>query len=217
MNRRSIGTLPILALLLTTSGCLIDSTMESDGSGTMRVEYRAGPNSTADAVKRLFTSSNAEVTDITVDKDMNAKVALKYKDVTALNKSKFFRSLTVTRSEDEKAGTKTIKGVVTNARALDLPDDSLKYFGKDAKISITLPGEIVQSNATTSSDKTATWNTTLNKLMGADKESFEVTFKSSGSAASGTPATTPASAAGTTPAKTAAAAPAATLKGKKSK
>jgi len=179
---RKISLFLTSTLLLALSGCLVESTLHEDGGGTMKVEIRGNTTDTLPKIKSRFTSPNSEITNATMDDKKNVVVELTYKDFTKLNTMPFFSDTTFTLTEDAKENTKTATATVKQAKAAKLNDEQLEYFGKELKVVITFPGEVVKTNGKIA-DKTVTWTVPTNILIGADPSMFSATYKSAGSAA----------------------------------
>jgi len=215
MRVRTVPVLLTTALLLSLAGCLVESTLDEKGGGTLKTEVRGGPTDTIDKIKARFTGPGVEVTKATMDDKKNAVVEIKYDDFTKLGALKQYENVTFTLTEDLKAKTRTATAVAKYARPVTLPDDQLKYFGSDVALALTVPGEIVKTDGK-SKGKTATWSMPLNTLLSTPTSTFSVTYKHDGpplakaaAATDGTPAAaTPAAgtpAAGTPNAKAASA------------
>ena len=52
-----------------------------------------------------------------------------------------------------------------------------RNFGKDITISLTFPGEVVKSNATTTKGNNATWVIPHNDFSAAKETTFNATYK----------------------------------------
>ncbi len=177
MSRR-IPASVIAALLLVIAGCRFESTIDKNGGAEMTVRFHALANQSLDRIAKDMTSPHVEVVSKSKDKDNGVTLNLKMKDVTKLSSTEFFASTTVTLTPDAKAGTTTLKAVVTNKNPADkLPDNVVEYYGKEITIVAKLPGEIVKSNATSTSGQAATWTTDLRKFFGNKQNSMEVTYK----------------------------------------
>ena len=187
----SVRIAPLLltpALMLVLSGCLVDSTLDDKGGGTMKVELRGSATDTLSRVKARFTSDNSEITSATMDDQKNAVVELKYKDFTKLNTLPQFKEINFSLTSDAKAKTKTASATTKHDKPITFNDEQLAYFGKELSVSITVPGEVVKTNGQ-AKDKTVTWKMPLNTYLSAPETLFSVTYKADVTAATaGTPA-----------------------------
>lgn len=200
MRVRLVPVLLATSLLLSLSGCLIESTIDDKGGGTLKVEVRGTPTDTLDKLKARFAAPGVEIVTATMDDKKNAVIEIKYQDFRALGALKQFENVTFSLTEDAKAKTRTATAVAKYARPVTLPEDQLTYFGKDVKVSVTVSGEIVKTDGK-GAGKTATWTMPLNTLLGTPQSTFSVTYKHSGAPLppQAPAATTPAA---TTPAAT---------------
>ena len=197
MRTRTLPVLLVTALTFALAGCLIESTLDAKGGGTMKVEMRTTPNSSIDKIKAKFEGPGVEVTKAKMDDKQNVTIELTYTDFRSLGALKQFENTTFTLTEDLKAKTRTAGAVVKYAKPMTLPDDQVTYFGKDVTISLTLPGEVVKTDGK-AKGKTVKWEMPLNKLIGSPETSFSVTYKHDGPPlppAPAAPATTPQAAA----------------------
>lgn len=166
----------LLPLAVLASGCLIETTLDAKGGGTVKAAYKMAKDQTLDQQKKQFTSSNMAVTKADVDKDFNVSIEATYKDITKLNTAPIFKGVVLAITSDEKAGTRTITAKQVNRNPAKLPESVIEYFGKDFTFSVTLPGEVVKTNGE-SKGNTATWNMPLAKIIGDKEIPFEVTYK----------------------------------------
>ncbi|MDX2168163.1 MAG: hypothetical protein SF182_13900 [Deltaproteobacteria bacterium] len=178
MSRRIRPATVVTALLVVIAGCRFESTIDKTGGAELTVRLHALANQSLDRLAKDMTSAHVEVVSKAKDKDNWVTMTLKMKDVTKLSTTEFFSATNVTLTDDAKAGTKTLKAVVTNKNPADkLPDTVVEYYGKEITIIAKLPGEIVKSNATSTSGQTATWTTDLRKFFGTKQNTMEVTYK----------------------------------------
>jgi hypothetical protein len=179
MRTRTLPVLLVAALTFALAGCLVESTLDAKGGGTMKVEMRTSPNNTIEKVKAAFKGPGVEITKATMDDKKNVAIELTYADFRGLGALKQFENTTFTLTEDAKAKTRTASAVTKYARPLTLPDDQVTYFGKDVTIAITVPGEVVKTNGK-AKGKTVKWEMPLNKLLGSPETTFSVTYKHDG-------------------------------------
>ena len=197
-----IRALPVLLVALSAialAGCLVESTLDAKGGGTMTVKTRGAPNDTLDAVRARYQGPGVAIVKATMDDKKNITVDLTYTDFRKLGGTRQFESTTFTLTEDAKAKTRTATAVTKVAKPLKLPPDQITYFGKDVTIAITVPGEVVETNGK-AKGKTVRWTTPLETLFGDSASTFSVTYKHSGAPLTEAAAGTPAAASATPPA-----------------
>lgn len=171
---RTIALLMPLAVL--ASGCLMESTLDAKGAGTIKATYKLSKDQNLDQAKKQFTSSTMTVTKADLAKDNTVTIEAKYTDITKLNTAPIFKNVALAVTSDDKAGTKTITAKQVNRSPAKIPPAILDYFGNDFTFSVTLPGEVVKSNGS-SSGNTVKWAMTLTKVLGEKEVPFEVTYK----------------------------------------
>lgn len=183
---RTIALLTPLAVL--ASGCLMESTLDAKGGGTIKATYKLSKDQNLDQAKKQFTSPTMSVTKADLAKDNTVTIEAKYTDLTKLNTAPIFKSVVLATTADPKAGTKTITAKQVNRSPAKIPPAILDYFGNDFTFSITLPGEVVKTNGS-SSGNSVKWSMPLTKILGDKEVPFEVTYKAP---AEGAAAETPA-------------------------
>lgn len=179
MSNRLVLSTALLVVLIAAGGCLIESKVKADGSGEMALKYRLGKNDSVKKQRQSFASPHITIKDLQLDEKTNeVSIQLEFDDMTKLSTAKFFKSLEVTRS-DGKDGTKKIEARIVNKRKMNIPENTVEYFGKDVTITVTLPGAIVESNASVVKDDTATWNLLLKDVFEKPEIPLNVTYKAS--------------------------------------
>jgi LppM domain len=199
MRSRFLPVLLVVALTVALAGCLVQSTIDEKGGGTMKVELRGEVNATVDKIKAAFQGPGVTITNATMDDEKNAVVEFTYTDFRTLGALKQFGNTVFTMTDDEKAKTRTASAVVKADRPVQLPADQLKHVGKDLTVSVTVPGEIVKTTGK-HKGKSATWTIPINTLLGGTATTFSVTYKNSGPPLAALPAATPATPAAAAPA-----------------
>jgi hypothetical protein len=185
--RRLASFLATLPLVVLVSGCLLDSVIDAKGAGTMVVKIRLSSEAQFESNKKRFESASVKIANATIDKDKWATYTLKFEDVTKLNTVPTFQHTSITLADAEGA-TKVLTVKHVNQGTNKLPDEMVTYFGKEMRVSVTLPGEIITTNATSKTGKTATWTYPLNDFTTAPEINLNVTFKV-GDSATPAPAT----------------------------
>jgi hypothetical protein len=165
-------------IVCTAGGCLVESTIDAKGGGTMVFTDRLGENSTVEQGKQALRSEHVEVTNAVEKGDRWVVYDLKFADVTKLSTSSRFKAWKFTRTEDKATGTTTLVGTMKNPKASNLPPYVVNYFNDEVKISVTAPGEIVKSNAKKKEGKIATWEYTINEFIGVKELTLDLVYKS---------------------------------------
>jgi hypothetical protein len=177
MCRRLSESAVLVLVLSALAGCLLEGTLDKDGGGTLMVKYRmTKPEQFANAKKRM-QSPNSTLVNATLDAEKWATFELKLADVTKLNTVPFFEKTNVSLTDDEAEKTKTLNIKFVNPNHSELPKEMVEYFGNTVTIKITLPGEIVKSNATKTEGQTAIWTWALNEFGDKPQVDFSATFK----------------------------------------
>jgi hypothetical protein len=177
MCRRHSKSVALVLVLSALAGCLLQGTLDKDGSATLMLKYRLTKEEQfADAKKRM-QGPNSTLVNATFDAEKWATFELKLADVTKLNTVPFFERTKVSLSDDEAEKTKTLSIKYVNPNHSALSNEMVEYFGNTVTIKITLPGEIVKSNATKTEGQTAIWTWGLNEFGTKPEVDFSVSFK----------------------------------------
>jgi len=179
----------VLSLLVATSGCLHEVTLNAKGGGTMTVTYHVDNKAELQAAKRNLESSWVKVTSaelVGAGADSRGVFKLEFQDIARLYSAPYFKDLTVTRADGSKPGTKVLTGKIKHSQPSKLPDNVAERYGKEVKIAVTFPGEVVESNGKVSGGNTVTWTWGLQEFFDTPELTMTATYGEAG--ASGTPA-----------------------------
>lgn len=170
--------LPLVAVfsLIVVSGCFMDTVLDDKGAGTMKIKIRLTTEAQLEPNRKRFESEHVKVTKATVEKDKWATYELKFDDVTKLNTVQHFTNMTVTLADGE-GGTKALAIKNVNKNPNKMPEEMVAYFGKEVRLTITVPGEIVATNASSKAEKTATWTYALNDFTNAPELNLTISYK----------------------------------------
>src|SRR5215475_6926262 len=195
----------LLPLAAMVSGCLYELTLDDKGGGTMTATFAVPKRDFPEAKRKMQSPSvklvNAELTG--AGENTQGVFKLSFADVTKLSTVPSISNVKVTRLDGEKKGTKKVTASIGNARSLNIPDNMLDRFGREVKIVVTFPGEVLESNGK-SSGNTVTWSWGLNQFFDTRNVELTATYKEAGASEA---KETPASAAGSPTVKAAAGSP----------
>jgi hypothetical protein len=176
MRRRILPAALFVYLMSTLAGCLLTGTLNDKGGGTLLVKIRLTSEAQLQQRKLRMQSAAVKVTNASIDKDNWATYELAFDDVTKLSTTEHFQHTKITLT-DGPDGTKQLTIKSTNPTPHKLNDEAVAYFGNQMTIAITLPGDIVKSNATSTDKRTATWSYQLRDFVAAKESTLEVAFK----------------------------------------
>lgn len=151
------------------------TTLNNDGSGTIKLEYWAKMNNLKtstelgsfsfkeDKAKQNYTSSNSEVTSIKIedkldDSTKHVYMDIKFKDFNNLSSAKGFEKTKASWKEGKegKEFTFTLLKDTSNAKSMGSSDYKLTY-------SFEFPGEVLQTNGR-KDGKSVVWDKTVADL-----------------------------------------------------
>jgi hypothetical protein len=176
MRRHLTNIAAALVTMAVLSGCLMEATIDQNGGGTMTVKYRLATAEQFAAAKQRLQSPQVTVVNAAIDADKWATFDIKFADVTQLSTAPFFEKTKITLADGE-GGTKTLTVKYVNPSHAKLPADLIAYFGNTVTISLHLPGEVVQSNATKTTGTSAQWTYTLADFSGLPQLDLSVSYK----------------------------------------
>lgn len=173
---RRLALAALFLTLLTLSGCLITGTLDEKGGGTLTLKIRLTSEAQLQPRKLRLQSAAVKVVSASIDKDNWATYELRFADVTALSTTEHFQHTAITLT-DGPQGTKLLTIKSANPTPHRLNDEAIAYFGNQMSIAITLPGDIVTSNASATEKRTATWSYTLRDFVAAKDHTLEVAYR----------------------------------------
>ncbi len=186
LTRRAYAAVMVSSLLVL-GGCLdVDSKLNADGSGKMTVSYTVQPTAMGTERSKL-EGPHVKVTS-SEHKGSRGVFELTFDDATKINTSKFFRNVTV-KIEDAEGGNKTVTTTIVNDKPQKLNDEVTAKVGKEVHIAVEFPGDVVTSNASFTSGKTAKWVYATSDFTSRPDVILKATYKNP--AAAGAPAAAP--------------------------
>jgi hypothetical protein len=165
----------LLALVLL-SGCITaDGVLKPDGSGTMKISYPVNQEVTADSERKRVASPHVKVEKAEVS-GARATVQLAVDDVRKLDTSVLFTDVRVTLEEKDE-GRRELVARRSNPKPVVLPDAALERLGREVKITLTVPGEVVESNGKTTGPTGVVWEMPTNDFFGVPQRELRVVYK----------------------------------------
>jgi hypothetical protein len=169
----------MIAILALPAGCVVvDGKLDPKGGATFTLSHVVGDASEEKSERKAIEGPHVKVESDSFEKG-RATYKLSVDDVTQLSTSKFFADTTVSLKDGEKAGTKDLTVTIHNKTTHKLPDKALETFGKEARITLEMPGDVVSSNATETKGRVLTWKFPTNDFLGRAENVLEATFKPS--------------------------------------
>lgn len=183
MRRLVFGGLLLLVPALT--GCLLEARLRSDGSGALRLQYRVDENTTLDSIAQRLGGSAVVVRSGRIDREGLATFKADLKDVTKISTSQMFRNVTVAQTPGAKPGTMDVTARIVQPKPIELPEKMLQRFGNELKVTVTFPGPVVATNATSHAGRTATWVFELRTVTAAPETVLTATYTNPDAASGG--------------------------------
>lgn len=167
-----------LALLLVlgwTSGCVVDGTLDAAGGGTLTMRYRLVSVANLEQMKSSLASPDVTVTQASMTPEKQATFAVRIRDARALSTAPAFATTQVALADDAD-GLRTLT-VTMPRQPGTLPAPYIRYLGGELRVTLTMPGDIVRSNATAVNGRAATWVRPIGELQQQPTTTLSVTFR----------------------------------------
>jgi hypothetical protein len=165
----------LMLLLGGASGCVVDGTLDASGGGTLTMRYRLVSVANLEHMKARLASPDVTLTQASMTPDKQATFGLTFRDVRALSTVPAFTATHVTLA-DEADGLRTLT-VTLPEQPGTLPAPYIAYLGGELRVTFTMPGDIVRSNATSVDGRSATWVRKIDELQRQPASTFSVTFR----------------------------------------
>jgi len=177
--RTAVRHLSLLLLALGwASGCVIEGTLDPSGGGQLRLRYRLVSVANLEQMKAQLASPEVTVTEASMTPDKRATFGLAFRDVRALQAVPALANTRVAVA-DESDGLRTLT-VALAGRPMTLPAPYVEYLGRELRVTLTVPGDVVRSNASTVAGRTVTWVRPLVDLQQQGATAFSVTYRPAG-------------------------------------
>lgn len=196
-TRHLLRCVPLCLALCLLAGCLLDTSLDAKGGGTMTIKYRLTNEVQLESAKKRLESPRVKLVSAEVAPDKWATFQIQFDDVKALSTVEFFKNATFALAEDGMV--RKLEAKFTNKNPSELPDEMVAYLGKDMTFVLHLPGKVVDSNATETAGNTVTWRYELKKFTAMPVVEMRVTYELAQPA--GTPASAPSTPAPSKPAQ----------------
>jgi hypothetical protein len=171
-----------LSLLLLAlgwlSGCVVEGTLDPSGDGRLQLRYRLVSVANLEQMKARLAAPDVTVTEASMTPDKRATFGLAFRDVRALSAVPAF-ALTRIALAEEADGLRTLT-ITLPGQTMNLPAPYIEYLGRELRVTLTVPGDVVRSNATTTAARSVTWVRPLVELHNETGTTFSVTYRPTG-------------------------------------
>jgi hypothetical protein len=180
--------LSLLALLLlgpALSGCILESRLRADGSGKLRLQYHVDEKATLATIAQRIESPSVILRSGRIDGQRIGTFKMEFTDANELSTTQMLKNVSVSRAPGAQAGTTDWTAKLVQPKPFQLPEKALQHFGKDLTVTITFPGPVVATNATSHDGPTATWVIPLQTVTSSPETLFTATYTNADSPAAG--------------------------------
>jgi hypothetical protein len=174
--RAPLRHLSLLLLALGwASGCVVEGMLDPSGGGRLELRYRLVSVANLEQMKARLASPEVTLTEASMTPDKRATFALAFRDVRALETVPAFATTRIALA-DEADGSRTLTVTLTGQPAT-LPPPYVDYLGRELRVTFTVPGDVVRSNATTVTGRSVTWVRPIVDVQHDAGTTFSVTFR----------------------------------------
>ena len=171
---RHRGRILVLALAPLT-GCLVTGALDPTGGGRLTLKARLVSVLHFETLKTSLQGSDVVLKNASLSPKKWATFELEVRDVRRLWTAPALSRTSVAFADDE--GARTLAVTMSNPAPERWSDALRRYSGDEAKITLDLPGEVIRSNATSTSGRTASWTWSLGDTSARPTTDLTVTFK----------------------------------------
>jgi hypothetical protein len=170
-RRRSLVSLLALAPL---AGCVVNGALDPNGGARLSLTLRLVSVAHFEQMKARLQSESVVLKGAWITPKKWATFQLECDDVQKLSTAPALAYASIAL-RDADGGTRTL--AITLSNPVRAPDALQNYLGREAKLSIDLPGEVVSSNATSSGGRTVSWRWSTDELLPRERTDMHATFK----------------------------------------
>lgn len=168
------------AVALAVSGCILDVRLDPNGGGTLRLRYHLDKNATLGTVAERLSSPSVVVRSARLDAAGYGTFKMQTADMATLKSASVFRNVTVQRVPGTQPGSTDWTATLRQPKPIELPDSVLQHYGKDFTVTVTFPGPVLATNATSHEGSTAKWVLALRDMSSRPETVFSATYGSPG-------------------------------------
>jgi hypothetical protein len=169
----------VVPMAIALAGCVVEGTLEPNGSARLRLTYRLVSVAHFERARASLQSADVTVTDASMTPEKRATFDLAVADVRKLSTAAAFARTAVTLADSPGGGERTLTITVEGNPTARLPPPYVTYLGGEFRLALTLPGDVVRSDATRVEGRTVTW---VHPIVadGWPARSFTVTYRAAG-------------------------------------
>jgi hypothetical protein len=166
----------VLIAVALLSGCVTANTvLDANGGGTMTLSYRLPVTSSVDQERK-----KAAGPDVVVERaarvGTNVELHLKFADVRKLDTSRTFKNFHAS-FDDHVKGQRTLIATVDNPLPVTFPEAALDKVGREVKLTLQLPDEVLESTGKKTAPNTVVWEMPTNDLVSVRQRELRVTYR----------------------------------------
>lgn len=184
MYRARIVSLLVVAPL---AGCVVTGALDANGGARLTFKLRLVSVAHFEQMKAALQSPDVVLRTASITPEKWATFDVECADVRKLPTAPALAN-TAVELTDGGDGTETLTVTLTNPAPQRLSDAFQTYIGRQFKVSLDLPGDVVSSNATLAGGRTVTWRWTTDELLPRARTELTLTYQRPRDA--GTPPTT---------------------------
>jgi hypothetical protein len=167
--------LVLVLALAPLTGCLVNGALDPTGGGRLTVRMRLVSVLHFESLKASLQSPDVILKNASLDAKKWATFDLEVRDARRLWTAPALARTSLAFSDDD--GARTLAITMSNPVPERWSPAMRRYSGDELKITLDLPGEVITSNATSTSGRTASWRWSLEESSARPTTDLTATFK----------------------------------------
>ena len=151
-----VRLLALAALVSLATGCLVTGTLDPSGGARLTLNVRLVSVAHFDTIKTGLQSPDVTLRSASMTPRKVATFEVECTDVRKLPTAPSLSRSTVALDAGD-AGARTLAVTIANPVTEPWSPTAQAYFGRELRISIELPGDVLASNATSTAGRTVSW------------------------------------------------------------
>jgi hypothetical protein len=169
-------TIVLVLVLASLTGCLVSGALDPTGGGRLTLKLRLVSVAHFEPLKAGLQNADVILKSASMTPKKWATFELECADVRKLSTAPSLNYTSVALTDGDE-GTRTLAVSISNSQPQEWPDVAQAYFGREFRLSIDLPGDVMSSNGTSTSGRTVSWTRPLGEVVSQPRTDLTATFK----------------------------------------
>jgi hypothetical protein len=160
--------------LAPLAGCVVNGSLDPSGGARLSITLRLVSVAHFEQTKERLQSADVVLRGASMTPKKWATFDIETTDVHKLSTAPALTYLRVLLDDGDVGERRLVITLASPVRASKAYHD---YIGREAKLSLDLPGDVVSSNATSSSGRTVSWRWATEELFARERTELTATYK----------------------------------------